>query len=92
MRSSLSASVKYATDESEVIWVEAIIVTKAYSGRRKVETGLTYLSVFMSIPRSQDTFCSLNAELLGQRLLKEKFITHYKINKSWQCDDDTWCE
>jgi len=71
MRSSLSASIKYVTDESEVIWLKAIMVTKAYSGRRKVVTGLTYLSVFMSIPRSQDTFCSLNAEQLGLRLLKE---------------------
>jgi len=60
--SSLSASVKYATDESKIIWLKAIIVTKAYSGRRKEETGLICLYVFMSIPRSQDTFCSLNAK------------------------------
>jgi len=62
MRSSLSESIKYATDESEVIWLKAIIITKEYSGRWQEETGLTYLYIFMSIPRSQDTFCSLNAE------------------------------
>ena len=59
---ALSSSIKYATEESEVIWLEAIIVTKANCGSRKEEAGLTYLSVFMSIPCSQDTFCSLNAE------------------------------
>jgi hypothetical protein len=48
MRRSLSASIKYATDESEVIWLKAIIFTMAYSGRPKEE--IKYLSVFLLIP------------------------------------------
>jgi hypothetical protein len=73
MRSSLSASIKYATDESEVIWLKAIIATKRVFWEEK--TDLTYLSVFVSIPRSHDMFFT-ECRITGARLTEGKFITN----------------